>query len=130
VGRRALARLGEAAKKDAHELGDGSFTYGGKVYTGAEADYLRAATGAAKSHGQGPSQNLTPDESVELLSHQMAKMGISFEVWTRWTLDQLDLFICGRRMHGEFLRDQISMIQASANANQADSRIRYSIPLE
>ena len=130
MGRRALARLSEAARPDPHEQDDGSFAYGGKVYVGKEAAYLRSATGHASRAGMTSHSDLTRDESVALLAAQLAHEGIDFARWVRWTLDQMDLYLEGRSLRIERVNEEIRSMEANAKANKSDTLLRYVIPLE
>lgn len=120
----------EPARPDPHEQDDGSFAYGGRIVTGKEAAYLRAAMGHAVRATQGPSSRLTRDESVAMLAAQLARDGIDFVQWTRWTLDQMDLYLEGRSLRVEQVNDEIRSMEANAKANQADILLRYVVPLD
>jgi hypothetical protein len=120
----------EPARPDPHEQDDGSFAYGGRIVTGKEAAYLRAAMGHAVRATQGPSSRLTRDESVALLAAQLARDGIDFSQWTHWTLDQMDLYLEGRSLRVEQVNDEIRSMEANAKANKADILLRYVVPLD
>jgi hypothetical protein len=118
------------ALPDPHELDDGAFAYGGRIVTGKEAAYLRAATGHASRAGITSHASLTKDESVALLSSQLARDGIPYHVWTHWTLDQMDLYLEGRSLRIERVNEEIRSMEANAKANKSDTLLRYVIPLE
>lgn len=121
--------MSRKAPPDPHEIGGGDFTYGGQVFTGKQAEYLRAARGIA-IRGDSPSSDLTPDQTIALLSAKLARDGIDFDRWRHWTLDQMDLYLEGRSLQLERTNEQIRMMSANAKANEADPMIRYVVPLE
>jgi hypothetical protein len=130
VGRRALDRLKPVAEHDDRVREDGSIGYGGRAVSGKEADYVRAALGAKRAATTGAQDDLTFDESIEVLAAQLVKDGIGFSEWTRWTVDQMDVYLAGRKIRHEKLRETVEIIAQRARAEKADSMMRYSIPLE
>lgn len=119
-----------ATLPDPHEVADEGFAYAGKVYFGKEAAYLRTATGHAIRSTQVPSARLTRDESVALLAAQLARDGIPFQTWTRWTVDQMDLYLEGRALRVQQVNDEIHSMEANAKANQSEILLRYVVPLD
>jgi len=120
----------EPARPDPHEQDDGSFAYGGRIVTGKEAAYLRAAMGHAQRVGTTPHADMTRDESVALLAAHLMKDGIDCARWTRWTLDQMDLYLEGRSLKVERIDDQIRSMEANAKASNAQILLRYVVPLD
>lgn len=130
MGRRALARLTTKALPDPHELDDGSFVYAGRTVSGKEAAYLRSALGMAKKAGTVSHTKLSHDESIALLAANLARDGIDYARWVRWTLDQMDLYLEGRSIQVERVNVEVQHMIAQAKAQNSDSGLRYTVAIE
>lgn len=109
---------------------DGSIVYQGKRFEGAQAAYIVSALGArvAQETGQ-PLDGVTPEEGKALLAYRLARDGIPYHVWTRWTFDQLVLYFEGRRLHIEMSNRVARQIGADCKAGGHESPIRVNVPL-
>jgi hypothetical protein len=125
VGRRALERA-EAPTPAGRP--DDPITYAGRVLTGPEAAYVRAAQGAAiRQRGGDP--NITPDQRIADLAYQIARTGIGFE-WVDWTLDQLDLYLDGRAARIESVQEQVELALERAKQEKKETLVRFVVPVE
>lgn len=102
------------------------------MLSGKEASYVRAALGISATAHQGKSTtpSSSEDERVALLSHEMGRMGIHFNVWTRWTLDQMAVFREGQRLHVQDVDEQVGLLNARAKSMNVTSPLRFTVGLD
>jgi hypothetical protein len=110
---------------------DGSVMYAGHRYTGAQATYVAQAMGARVAQVAGtPLDGHTIAERKAILAYRLARDGIPYHVWTRWTIDQMALYFEGRKLAGEMVERTTQAIRSRYDAVKADSPVRYVVPLE
>jgi hypothetical protein len=110
---------------------DGSVMYAGHRYTGAQALYVAQAMGARVAAATGaPLDGHTIAERKAILAYRLARDGIPYHVWTRWTFDQMALYFEGRKLVGEMTERNKKQIDASYTASNRDSPVRFVVPLE
>lgn len=132
VGRAGLEE--EAQEREAQQSiasrarDDGGFVYAGKTHYGAEAKYLRDALGIKVAVATGaPLDGHSAFERKAMTAYRLARDGIPFEIWTRWTFDQMALYFKGRALDRERIDRLVSASIASAVAEKKESMIRYTV---
>lgn len=110
---------------------DGSIVFAGRRYEGAQARYIAQARGICASHQSGePADGLTREERKALMAYRLAQDGIPYEIWTRWSFDQVWLYFEGRRVANEMRARNVERLVAQYAAAKAESPVRFTVPLE
>ena len=102
---------------------------GGRVLSGAEAAYVKAARGIAIRQSGGDDGTTTPDERVADIAYTMGKSGVGYD-WIDWTLDQLDLYMDGRAARINTVNEQAKLSVERARQEEKETLIRFTVSMD